>query len=88
MNAESHVTGQLDRLGLRPADGDTELAPGITLIECGGHGDLDGPRTRASQRKLTNIEGVALVVHNHDAEQWRTSGTRRPGTPDSYRLSL
>jgi N-acyl homoserine lactone hydrolase len=168
VTAESHITGQLHRLGLRPADvdtvivshldpdhagandefkhaelvmqraqhehatrsgllryewlrqhwdlpnprladGDTELAPGITLIECGGHvpghqavlvdlpdtgpvllagdawmrdtdpdtrpltqHDLDGPRTRASQRKLMNIEGVALVVHNHDAEQWRT----------------
>ncbi|MFL6120452.1 N-acyl homoserine lactonase family protein [Actinophytocola sp.] len=34
--------------------------------------DLDEPAVRASQRKLMDIEGVALVVHNHDTEQWRT----------------
>ncbi len=37
--------------------------------------DLDGPETRASQRKLMNLaerRQVTLVVHNHDTEQWRT----------------
>jgi len=101
----------------RLVDGDTDLAPGVTLVECGGHTpghqavlvelpetgrvllagdawlrgsdpdtrplsqhDLDGPKTRASQRKLMNLTDIALVVHNHDAEQWRT--LRR--APDRY----
>ena len=34
--------------------------------------DLDGPATRASQRKLMDLTGIALVVHNHDIDQWRT----------------
>ncbi|MEV4312248.1 N-acyl homoserine lactonase family protein [Actinocrispum sp. NPDC049592] len=92
--------------------GDVELAPGITLIECGGHvpghqavlvelpdsgpvllagdawlrdsdpdtrqlstHDLDGPATRASQRKLMDL-GIPFVIHNHDAGQWRTLRAR------------
>lgn len=100
-----------DGLRYRMVEGDVELAPGVRLIECGGHVpghqavlvdlpdtgrvllagdawlrgsepetrplsqfDLDGPATRASQRKLTDLADrldVTLVVHNHDADQWR-----------------
>jgi N-acyl homoserine lactone hydrolase len=100
------------RLRYRPLDGDTEVAPGLRAIECGGHVpghqavlaelprtgpvllagdawlrgtdpatrpmspfDLDEAATRASQRRLAQLaerEGVALVIHNHDAEQWAT----------------
>lgn len=94
-----------------PINGDTELTPGVTAIECGGHvpghqavlidlpntgpvllagdawmrdtdpatrpmtpHDLDEVETRASQRKLMNLaaDREALVVHNHDLEQWPT----------------
>ena len=37
--------------------------------------DLDEQSTRASQHKLMALAAqrrVALVVHNHDAEQWPT----------------
>jgi N-acyl homoserine lactone hydrolase len=95
----------------RFVDGDTELAPGITLVECGGHvpghqavllqlpgtgavllagdawmrdtdpdtrpltqHDLDEQAMRRSQRKLMELaeRHNALVVHNHDIDQWRT----------------
>ena len=101
-------------LRYRQVDGDTELLPGIELIESGGHVpghqavlvrlpntgpvllaidaipravqldpdtrpigpyDMDEAATRASTRKLVELarrEGVALIVHGHDAEQWRT----------------
>ena len=35
--------------------------------------DLDEPAVRAAQRRLMRLAGerrVALVIHNHDAEQW------------------
>lgn len=100
------------RLRYRLVDGDTDLLPGLTLVECGGHVpghqavlvdlphtgrvllagdawmrdtdpatrpmtpfDLDEAATRAAQRKLMDLAAdrdVALVVHNHDAAQWRT----------------
>ncbi len=101
-------------LRYRQVDGDTELLPGIELIESGGHVpghqsvlvrlpntgpvllaidaisrashldpdtrpigpyDADEATTRASTRKLVELvrrEGVALIVHGHDAEQWKT----------------
>jgi N-acyl homoserine lactone hydrolase len=101
-------------LRYRQVDGDTELLPGIELIESGGHVpghqsvlvrlpntgpvllaidaisrashldpdtrpigpyDADEAATRASTRKLVELarrEGVALIVHGHDAEQWKT----------------
>ena len=101
-------------LRYRQVDGDTELLPGISLIESGGHVpghqsvlvrlpstgpvllaidaisrashldpdtrpigpyDTDEATTRASTRKLVELarrEGVALIVHGHDAEQWQT----------------
>jgi N-acyl homoserine lactone hydrolase len=101
-------------LRYRQVDGDTELLPGIELIESGGHVpghqavlvrlpntgpvllaidaipraiqldpdtrpigpyDMDEAATRASTRKLVDLarrEGVALIVHGHDAGQWRT----------------
>ncbi len=101
-------------LRYRQVDGDTELLPGIELIESGGHVpghqsvlvrlpntgpvllaidaisrathldpdtrpigpyDTDEEATRASTRKLVELaqrEGVALIVHGHDAEQWKT----------------
>ena len=37
--------------------------------------DMDEAGTRASTRKLTELaerEGVALIVHGHDSEQWAT----------------
>ena len=98
------------RLRYREVDGDTELLPGVRLIECGGHVpghqavlvelpqtglvllagdawmrgteaetrpmtpfDVDEAATRRSQRRLADLAeelGVALVIHNHDAEQW------------------
>ncbi len=101
-------------LRYRQVDGDTELLPGISLVESGGHVpghqsvlvrlpntgpvllaidaiplarqldpdtrpigpyDSDEAATRASTRKLVELaqrEGVALIVHGHDAEQWKT----------------
>jgi N-acyl homoserine lactone hydrolase len=99
-----------DGLRYREVDGDTDLVPGVRLLECGGHvpghqavlvelpetglvllaGDAwmrgteaetrpmtpfddDEAATRRSQRRLADLAerlGVALVVHNHDAEQW------------------
>ena len=101
-------------LRYRQVDGDTELLPGIELIESAGHVpghqsvlvrlpntgpvllaidaiplarqldpdtrpigpyDTDEAATRASTRKLVDLarrEGVALIVHGHDAEQWQT----------------
>ncbi|MDP9371930.1 MAG: N-acyl homoserine lactonase family protein [Chloroflexota bacterium] len=102
------------RLRYRLLDGDSELLPGIELIETSGHVpghqavlvrlpqtgpvllaidaipralgdftpetrpigpfDLDEAGVRASTRKLVDLarrEGVALIVHGHDAEQWR-----------------
>jgi N-acyl homoserine lactone hydrolase len=105
-----------DRPGarLRLVDGDTELVPGVELIESGGHVpghqavlvrlpktgpvllaidainsasqldpdtrsigsyDMDEAGVRASTRKLTDLakrEGVTLIVHGHDAQQWPT----------------
>ncbi len=101
-------------LRYRLLDGDTELLPGVELIESSGHVpghqavlvrlpqtgpvllaidaipralgdatpetrpigpfDLDEAGVRASTRKLVDLarrEGVALIVHGHDAEQWR-----------------
>jgi N-acyl homoserine lactone hydrolase len=108
------------RLRYRCVDGDTELLPGLSVIECGGHVpghqavlvdlprtgrvmlsgdawlrdsepdtrqlsafDLDGPQTRAAQRKLMRIasdQGVRLVIHNHDLAQWPTL----KHAPDTY----
>jgi N-acyl homoserine lactone hydrolase len=105
------------RLRYRLVDGDTELAPGLTLIESGGHVpghqsvlvelaeagpvllagdawmrgtdpetrpmtpfDLDEAAVRRAQRRLMDL-GAALVIHNHDVEQWAT--LRR--APDGYR---
>ncbi len=101
-------------LRYRFVDGDTELLPGITLIETSGHVpghqsvlvrlpqtgpvllaidainhagqrdpetrtvagyDVDEPSTRASTRKLRDIEereGVRLVIYGHDRKQWPT----------------
>jgi N-acyl homoserine lactone hydrolase len=109
------------RLRYRLLDGDVELAPGLTLLECGGHVpghqavlvdlpetgptllagdawmrdsdpatrpmtpfDLDEAATRQAQRRLMDVaeaRTVALVIHNHDTDQWAT--LRR--APDSYR---
>ncbi len=99
-------------LHYRFVDGDTELLPGIELIETSGHVpghqsvlvrlaetgpvlltidainhagqrepetrtvagyDVDEPRTRASTRKLRDIEareGVRLTIYGHDRRQW------------------
>lgn len=46
--------------------------------------DVDEAATRRAQRRLMDVSearGVALVVHNHDAEQWATLRH----APDSYR---
>jgi N-acyl homoserine lactone hydrolase len=101
-------------LHYRLLDGDTELLPGIELIDTSGHVpghqsvlvrlpetgpvilaidaiprqagldadkrekgpfDMDLEGVRASTRKLVDLakrEGVTLIVHGHDAEQWKT----------------
>lgn len=101
-------------LRYRQVDGDTELLPGIELIESSGHVpghqavlvrlpetgpvllaidaiptqagldadkrergpfDMDMDGVRASTRKLVALaqrEGATLIVHGHDAEQWKT----------------
>lgn len=101
-------------LRYRTVDGDTELLPGITLIETSGHkpghqsvlvrlpetgpvllaidaiprmdqrdpetrtvgtADMDEAGVRASTRKLMDLaarEGVTLIIHGHDPDQWRT----------------
>jgi N-acyl homoserine lactone hydrolase len=101
-------------LRYRFVEGDTELLPGIELIESSGHVpghqavlvrlsdtgpvllaidaisktdeldpdtrlmgpfDMDEPGVRASTRKLVTLaqrEGVTLIVHGHDTEQWKT----------------
>jgi len=101
-------------LRYRFVDGDTELLPGIELIETSGHVpghqsvlvrlvetgpvllaidainhagqrdpetrtvagyDVDEPSTRASTRKLRDIEareGVRLTIYGHDRRQWPT----------------
>jgi N-acyl homoserine lactone hydrolase len=100
------------RLRYRLVEGDVQLAPGVRLLECGGHvpghqavlvelpetgpvllaGDAwmrgtdpgtrpmtpfdhDESATRGAQRRLMDVAadtGVALVIHNHDLEQWQT----------------
>ena len=40
-----------------------------------GPADMDEANTRASTRKLMDLaarEGVALIIHGHDPEQWKT----------------
>ena len=101
-------------LHYRTVEGDTELLPGIELIETTGHNpghqsvlvrlpetgpvllaidaiprmnqrdpearaigpaDMDEAKTRASTRKLMDLaqrEGVTLIIHGHDPEQWKT----------------
>jgi N-acyl homoserine lactone hydrolase len=101
-------------LHYRTVGGDTELLPGIELIETTGHkpghqsvlvrlpetgpvllaidaiprmdqrdadtriigpADMDEANTRASTRKLMDLaarEGVTLIIHGHDPEQWKT----------------
>jgi N-acyl homoserine lactone hydrolase len=101
-------------LHYRTVEGDTELLPGIELIETTGHkpghqsvlvrlpetgpvllaidaiprmdqrdadtriigpADMDEANTRASTRKLMDLaarEGVTLIIHGHDPEQWKT----------------
>lgn len=101
-------------LNYRTVEGDTELVPGVELIESSGHVpghqavlvrlpetgpvlltvdainrtdqrdpdtrsigpfDMDEATTRASTRKLMDLakrEGVTLIVHGHDAQQWPT----------------
>jgi N-acyl homoserine lactone hydrolase len=101
-------------LRYRLVDGDTELVPGVELIETSGHVpghqavlvrlpetgpvllaidaipraaqldpdtrpigpyDADAAGVRASTRKLVDLarrEGVTLIVHGHDPDQWRT----------------
>ncbi len=102
-------------LRYRLVDGDTELLPGVGLIESGGHVpghqsvlvrlpetgpvllaidaipralgehtaetrpigpyDADEAGVRASTRKLLDLaarEGVTLIIHGHDPDQWAT----------------
>lgn len=101
-------------INYRFVEGDTELVPGIELIETSGHVpghqavlirlpdtgnvllaidaiphsslldpetrmimriDLDEAGTRASTKKLVELakrENVNLIVHGHDADQWKT----------------
>lgn len=101
-------------LKYREVDGDTEIAPGVMVIESSGHvpghqsvlvrlpqtgpvllaidaiprmdqrdpetraigpNDMDEAGTRASTRKLMALaarEGVTLIIHGHDADQWAT----------------
>jgi N-acyl homoserine lactone hydrolase len=40
-----------------------------------GPADMDEANTRASTRKLMDLaarEGVTLIIHGHDPEQWKT----------------
>lgn len=110
------VRAHWDAPGLhyREVDGDTELVPGVELIESSGHvpghqavlvrlpetgpvllaidaiprmdqrdaetraigtADMDEAAVRASTRKLMDRaarEGVTLIIHGHDPEQWKT----------------
>lgn len=101
-------------LRYRCVDGDTEVLPGVEVLETSGHvpghqsvlvrlpetgpvllaidavphssmldpdtrlvlpNDEDEDATRASTRKLVAVaqrEGVRLIIHGHDAEQWPT----------------
>src|SRR5437763_1912680 len=74
VDEEDHVVNRLAALGLAPSD--------IRYLIC-THFDMDQAGVRASTRKLVELarrEGVRLIVHGHDPEQWRT--LRR--APDFY----